>query len=110
MLPWKCKEDLKLFKSLTLGQKCLVGYNTFINLPKLKDRELILDKRGVELITEPVDWCIGGAKTYEKYCHLFTELHISIIDNNSTGDTIFPNLQNLNKDCKIIFHYFSEDK
>jgi len=109
-LPWKCKADLKLFKQLTIGQRCLVGYNTFITLPKLKDRDIILDKRGVELINEDVDWCIGGAKTYEKYCHLFTELHISIIDNNATGDTMFPNLQNLNKDCKIIFHHFLEDK
>lgn len=108
-LPWKCKEDLKLFKELTMNQSCLVGYNTFQTLPKLKNREIILDKRGSELVTEGVDWCIGGAKTYEKYCHLFTELHISIIDNNSLGDTMFPNLQNLNEDCKIYFHYFKED-
>lgn len=107
-LPWRCKEDLKLFKQMTLNQTCLVGYNTFVTLPKLKNREIILDKRG-ELITEGIDWCIGGAKTYEKYCHLFTELHISIINNNTIGDTMFPDLKNLNKDCKVYIHYFEED-
>ena len=108
-LVWNCKEDLKLFKELTMGQSCVVGYNTLSTLPNLKGRRLFLDKRGDELIDEKVDWCIGGKKTYEKYCHLFTELHISVIDNNSTGDTMFPNLQNLNKDCKIFFYYFSEN-
>lgn len=103
---WDCKPDLKLFKNLTKDSKCLVGYNTYIGLPDLKGRTLVLDKRGCELLTEKVDWCIGGSKTYEKYCHLFEELHISIIDNNDIGDTIFPNLKNLKPDCKIFIYNF----
>lgn len=106
-LLWECKDDLHYFKKMTANSRCLVGYNTHIGLPPLKNRELIVDARGESLITN-VDWCIGGKKTYEKYCHLFTELHISIIDDNSIGDCVFPNLENLNKNCKIIINHFKK--
>jgi len=53
-----------------------------------------------------VDWCIGGKKTYEKYAKYFTELHISHIDNNDIGDIMFPDLRDLNKDCKIFNYHF----
>lgn len=100
----ECKEDLKLFKKLTLNSSCLVGYNTFINLPKLKNREIIVDEVG---FYKQADWCIGGKKTYEKYCHLFTELHISVINNNSIGDVLFPDLKSLKKECKIFIYNFN---
>ena len=70
----------------------------------LKDRTIILDIR-YEYITD-VDWCIGGKKTYEKYCHLFTELHISHINYNQIGDIMFPDFRNLNPKCKIFNYYF----
>ena len=103
-LLWKSKEDLKHFKNLTLDCKLLVGYNTFQELPPLKDRTIILDIRD-EFITD-IDWCIGGKKTYEKYCHLFTELHISHINDNQIGDIMFPDFKNLNPNCKIFNYYF----
>jgi len=106
---WHSKDDFKHFKEKTLNQKLLVGYNTFTNLPPLKNREIILDERH-KFIVEGIDWCIGGKKTYEKYAHLFTELHISHIDNNSIGDTMFPNLNSLKSDCKVFNYYFSETK
>jgi dihydrofolate reductase len=101
-LLWHNKEDLKHFKKLTDGGILLVGYNTFSELPVLPNRGLIIDTRGEYKFN--VDWCIGGKKTYEKYCHIFTELHISHIDNNQIGDVTFPDLTNLNPDCKI-FNY-----
>jgi dihydrofolate reductase len=108
---WRSSEDFKHFKTMTLGYKLLVGHNTFQGLPKLKDRELVLDLRD-KLIVDPetIDWCIGGKKTYEKYCHLFTELHISHINNNSIGNIVFPDLSKLNPNCKIFNYYFEENK
>lgn len=103
---WHSSEDLGHFKRMTMGGRLLVGYNTFWDLPALKGRELIVDNRG-EFMTD-VDWCIGGKKTYEKYCHLFTELHISHIDNNSIGDVTFPDLTNLNPNCKIFNYHFND--
>lgn len=105
-LAWKCKEDLNHFKTLTNNCSLLVGYNTFKTLPELKNRIIIKEW---EWVTPQADWCIGGKKTYENYCHLFTELHISHIDNNTIGDVMFPNLSNLNKDCKIFNYYFKEE-
>ncbi len=105
-LPWDSKKDLNHFKKLTQNSTLLVGYKTNQTLPKLKNRTLILDRRGEGLINEKIDWCIGGKKTYEKYCHLFEELHISFIDNNNVGDVQFPDLKNLNKKCKIYIYFF----
>jgi dihydrofolate reductase len=84
-----------------------VGYNTSLTLPRLKNREIFIDERGVfSFNIDEIDWCIGGKKTYEKFCHLFTELHISHINDNKIGDTTFPDLKNLNPDCKIFNYYF----
>ena len=107
-LPWSCKDDLKHFKELTLNCKLLVGYNTASELPPLKNREIVVDSRDL-IDTSDIDWCIGGSKTYEKYCHLFTELHISQINDNTIGDTLCPLLLNLNPKCKIIYYHFNID-
>ena len=107
-LPWPPnKEDFKHFKSLTMNSKLIVGYNTFQTLPPLKGREVILVDHEIPLIhyTE-ADWCIGGKKTYEKFAPYFTELHISRIDNNSIGDTMFPDFSSLNTNCQIFNYNF----
>jgi dihydrofolate reductase len=107
ILLWNCSDDLKHFKNLTTGAKLLVGYNTSLTLPRLKNREIFIDERGVfSFNIDEIDWCIGGKKTYEKVCHLFTELHISHINDDKIGDTTFPDLKNLNPDCKIFNYYF----
>ena len=110
-LLWKCSEDLKHFKNLTTGGSLLVGYNTSLKLPPLKNREILVDDRyeNREVLILECDWCIGGKKTYEKFCHLFTELHISHINDSKIGDTTFPELKNLNPDCKIFNYYFEPD-
>ena len=104
-LLWYNSEDLKHFKNLTLNQTLLVGYRTYQSLPPLKNRTVIVDERGI-LNLNPIDWCIGGKNTYEKYSPYFTELHISHIDDNQIGDVVFPNLTNLNPNCKIFNYHF----
>jgi dihydrofolate reductase len=106
-LPWRSKADFKHFKEKTMGARLIVGYNTYQTLPPLKGREIVLYERGMDL--EGIDWCIGGKKTYEELCHLFTELHISYIDDNSIGDTMLPDLRNLNPDCKVFKYSFGVD-
>lgn len=108
-LPWKSKEDLKHFKELTMGSKLLVGYTTAQKLPKLPGREIVVDDETKVINYDEIDWCCGGKYTYEKFCHLFTELHVSIIDDDTIGDTIFPELKNLNPDCKIYTYNFKKD-
>jgi dihydrofolate reductase len=106
-LLWKSTDDLKHFKKMTKGGKLLVGYNTNLGLPKLIDREVIVDYRQKNYYyNDRIDWCIGGKKTYEKYCHYFTELHISHIDDNKIGDITFPDFSNLNPECRIFNYNF----
>ena len=101
---WICPEDFKHFKENTMGCSLLVGYNTSLELPTLKGRELVIDTR--EEFNFEVDWCIGGKKTYEKYAPFITELHISHIDNNDIGNVVFPDFTKLNPDCKIFNYHF----
>ena len=107
-LLWYNKEDLKHFKKMTCGSKLLVGYRTAMSLPKLSNRELIIFDRREHSLTHyyGCEWCIGGKNTYEFFCDIFTELHISHINNNDIGNVTFPNLQKLNPNCKIFNYYF----
>ena len=77
-----------------------MGYRTHQTLPNLPNRVLIVDDR-FKTVNHSDEWCIGGKKTYEKYCHMFTELHISHINDYTIGDVVFPDLSNLNPSCKI---------
>lgn len=107
-LLWHNKKDLLHFKKLTDECKLLVGYRTAQALPPLRNRTLIIvDRREYsDAHYYYADWCIGGKKTYERFCDLFTELHISHIDNNDIGNVTFPNLSKLNPDCKIFNYHF----
>lgn len=107
-LLWYNKEDLLHFKKLTEHSSLLVGYRTSQALPPLRNRTLIVVDR-IEHSTGhyyDADWCIGGKKTYEKFCDSFTELHISHIDNNEMGNVTFPDLSKLNPKCKIFNYHF----
>jgi dihydrofolate reductase len=109
-LPWRCSKDLEHFKKETMGGKLLVGYRTAQNLPKLPGRELIVfDKHQSTIDYAVADWCIGGKDTYEKFCHLFTELHVSIINDDTVGDVMGPDLRNMNPNCVIFEYHFEKD-
>lgn len=124
---WRSLEDFKHFKKMTMGGKLLVGYNTYQKLPLLPGREVFVAPQLKELSAQfgsplwivnaekldsminhmkACDWCIGGKKTYERFCQFFEELHISHIDNDDIGDTMFPDLREMSPDCKIFNYYF----
>lgn len=114
-LMWRCSEDLKHFKKMTKDQHMIVGHNTWLTLPEVvRQRKIVVDRRGKPFIGKFLDGekgyvpvvCIGGKKTYEKYCPQFTELHISHISDNQIGDCTFPDFSNLNPNCKVFNYYF----
>jgi len=118
-LPWRSSEDLKHFKRLTEGKVLLVGFNTWEKLPRAvllsTTRFVELDQRDKYIGSThrptynkfklPVI-CIGGKKTYEKYAPIFTELHISRINDNTVGDCGFPDLKDLPASCKVFTYNF----
>ena len=86
-LPWKSKEDLKHFKSITTGHCVIMGYNTYQSIGKpLPNRTNIVVSRtinklngcyvfnsiedGIEFAEQTKEtelFIIGGASVY-KYC------------------------------------------
>ena len=71
------------------------AYSNYVNEETIKDVH--------------IDWCIGGKKTYEKYCHMFTEIHISHINDDTDGNILYPELIKLRPECKIFHYYFDVD-
>lgn len=122
-IPWKCKEDMKHFKRLTMQSKVegskpklLVGRVTAELLPPLPGRELIIVGNGYYTLEEALaldpDWVIGGKKIYESVYHLCDEIHISLISDNTIGDVKYPEFKlfnNLSDHLIVHFYKFKSD-
>ena len=124
-LIWSIPEDLKRFKTLTMGHFCVVGYNTFIGLPPLPNRKLIvlsknhnIKKEGIFVARtqgEAIDivkkegakevFCIGGQKIYECFLPIANTIYITEVLEEYEGDTFFPvfneNEYNLIEEIKL---------
>lgn len=109
---WHCTEDLKHFKYLTLDTKCLVGRKTWEGISFLKRREFIVVGRDhltlEEALAKDPDWVIGGGEIYKQLVHNCNEIHISIIDDNSIGDTKFDIPEDYRG--RIFRYYFKPNK
>jgi thymidylate synthase len=110
-LPWKCKEELEVFKQKTIGKTIVVGRKTATFLPKLLDRKIICLSRNINLNTsewkndvllvdklDKIDYSggniiiAGGESIYElAFSHpsLVTKVHMSIIKGDHVFDTSF---------------------
>lgn len=89
-LMWHCKEDLKWFKQVTMGKKCLVGRKTYEALPDLPGRELIVVGAGHNTLEEALamnpDIVIGGGQIYKATINSIDKMYLSIIDDDQIGD------------------------
>ena len=109
-LPWSIKEDLKLFKKITIGKDIIMGRNTFLSLPFLLpkrthhvlttsdiDNTDILKYNSLEDIFKIVKdnpekefVVIGGGTIYNLFLPFISKAYISYIDLNiENGDTFF---------------------
>jgi dihydrofolate reductase len=109
-LPWqRLPEDLKHFKTVTLGKPVLMGRKTFESIGKpLPGRtNLVLTRDGgwksngvvaVHSVSEAQalagnEWSgIGGAEIYRLLLPLATRIYLTRIDTDIPGDTVFPPL------------------
>ena len=117
-LPWRCREDLSLFRRKTMGDVIVAGRKTAQGLPGgLGGRECRMmtgsgaevegwrriDIAGVllthldsmqyhDLVAESDAWIIGGAQIYEIFLPVAEELHITRIPGMFWGDTFFPDV------------------
>lgn len=113
-LPWRSSEDLKHFKKMTEGCKLLVGRKTFESMPPLKGREVIVVGTGYNTLEDALrqspDWIIGGASIYEQTSHLCDEHHISIIDDDTIGDTKLNSLEGSDYTTTYLYYFKTNQK
>lgn len=111
------KEDMKLFRDLTIYKPVIMGRNTFESLPSgpLNDRyNIVLTSKNIEdvitisnleelfdLINGAIKetsysindfWVIGGESIYKQLLPYCTYAYVTKCVNNKITDTYFPNL------------------
>jgi dihydrofolate reductase len=108
-LPWHLPDDLRRFKSLTLGRPILMGRRTFdsIGTPLRGRRNLVLTRghgplpAGAEAVASleaalaqcaaEAELCvIGGAEVYAQALPLATHLELTRVHATIEGDVRFP--------------------
>jgi len=108
-LPWRCTEDLKHFKALTMGHHMIMGRKTFDSIGKaLPGRTTVIVSRNSNF---SVDGCVvrhslqsainasagdeeifivGGAQLYAQALPLVNTLYVTEIQQEVEGDAHFP--------------------
>lgn len=108
-LPWRCPEDLKHFKALTMGHHIVMGRKTFDSIGKpLLGRITVVVTRNREFtfkdciithsLQEAIVACagdeeifvVGGAEVYAQALPLADKLYITEIQQDMAGDAHFP--------------------
>jgi dihydrofolate reductase len=108
-LPWRCPEDLKHFKTLTMGHHMIMGRKTFDSIGKpLPGRTTVVVTRNNDLsiagcviahsLNEAIAACggdeeifiVGGAELYRQALSLVDTLYITDIQQDVEGDAHFP--------------------
>jgi dihydrofolate reductase len=111
-LPWHLPDDLRHFKTLTLGHPVIMGRRTFESLVRpLPGRRNIVVSRtlaalppaGVEVVASVADalrlaadhdgpiYIVGGAAIYAAALPGAQIMHLTELDDPVAGDTYFPN-------------------
>lgn len=114
-MPWHLPDDLKFFKSKTVGKPVIMGRKTFesIGSRPLPNRPNFVISRNPDLIYEgaqvfaSVDEAMatlgeveeviimGGGQLYAQMLPRADRLYVTMIDADIDGDTFFPNWQAL---------------
>ena len=110
-MPWHLPDDLKHFKTLTMGKPMLMGRKTFaaIGKPLPGRTSLVLTRdpswqapnviavrsldEAFQKIGDTPELCVvGGAEIYRLTLPLTQRIHLTRIHANILGDTVFPAL------------------
>lgn len=108
-LPWRCPDDLKHFKALTMGHHMIMGRKTFDSIGKaLPGRTTVIVSRNTYLkiggcliahsLPEAIAACagdteifiVGGAELYLQALPLVDTLYVTEIQQDVDGDAHFP--------------------
>lgn len=123
-LPWKIPEDLRRFKSTTMGKIIIMGRKTFESLERpLKGRTNVVVTRQADFAVENIEVCksleealvwadkhsapldevfiIGGEEIYRQSWDRIQRLYLTRVLKNFEGDRYFPSFD-LENEFKII--------
>lgn len=108
-LPWRCPEDLKHFKALTMGHHMIMGRKTFDSIGKpLPGRTTVVVSRNAQLhipgctvvnslsqafavsAHDAQIFVVGGADIYRQAIGFADTLYITEIQQEVLGDASFP--------------------
>lgn len=105
-LPWSQSNDLKWFKSKTMGKRLIVGRKTFLSIPELKGRHLniatrthiitnykVINDLDVFLKRTEKDFVvIGGSEIYKAALPYVDRIYLTDIDCEIKGDSFGPEI------------------
>lgn len=110
-LPWKLREDLRMFKTVTEGCAVIMGRKTYesIGKPLPKRKNIVITNGDIDLpegvikasspehaieLAERMEFervfVAGGSKVYESFLPLATHMYITHVHADVEGDTVFP--------------------
>ena len=125
-LIWKIKEDLQFFRKTTMGKSIVMGYNTFLSLPKVLPgrKNIVLTHQEIELPQEvevyhdkeillesikkeELDtYIIGGASIYKQFLLDAETLLLTEIDAvDPNADVYFPSFQEQFTESELLAEY-----
>jgi len=110
-LPWRLPEDLKRFRSLTMGHPILMGRKTYDSIGRplpgrrniviSRDRNLVIDgvetaasmQAALDMVAAADEvFVIGGQQIYQAALPLADRIELTQIDSDFEGDVLFPDI------------------
>ena len=108
-IPWHLPNELRLFKSLTMGHHIVMGRKTYESINRLlpgRTTVIVTRQRDyavpgaivVHSVKEALDACrgddecfvIGGADLFRETLPLADRIHLTVVDAEPEGDTFMP--------------------
>jgi dihydrofolate reductase len=108
-IPWHLPNELKLFKSLTMGHHIVMGRKTYESINRLlPGRTTVIVTRRPDYtvpgaivahsVKEALDACkaddecfvIGGAELFRETLPIADRIHLTVVDAEPAGDTFMP--------------------
>lgn len=111
-LPWRCPEDMKHFKALTMGHHIIMGRKTYDSIGRplpgrttvvvTRDRSLKIEgclianslDEAIAACADDEIFVVGGAEIYAQALPLADTLYITEIQQDVEGDAHFPEFEN----------------
>ena len=114
-IPWRIPEDMKRFKTITMGHPVIMGKTTYLSIPPqyrplkgrtniVLSRSELIHEEGIVLchsLEEALErassigehvFCAGGQQVYEEAIHLADTLEITHVHQKPEGDAFFPEI------------------